>query len=313
MDKQRFEHILAAHGSRPERWPDADRTAAVQFCAADPQAAAMLREARALDSLISALPDIEPSPELSARITAAALTQNPPFHIDARRAGGRTIRAGDHLRRLRRLREGLWPFGPLWRPAAGLALPALFGLLLGLYQPQQILSPGSGSGSGASPGTGSATITLTNAAASDGDPVQVPTYDLTELAFASLDPLESFVMSDAGFPPAAATQPQMRHIMQQPVQHNATNATVDAAVATANDTVGNRTTKRPEPQRRSATLPADPAAGPAPATPAPSPDRAISPPATPALPTLPQPAHRGTPGSALGFSPSPSGGQGGWR
>lgn len=304
MDKQTFEHILAAHGSWPDRWPDTDRAAALQFCAADPQAAAMLREARALDSLINALPDIDPSPELSARIAAAALTQKPHVHIDARWPGDRTARAGGYLRRLRRLREGLWPFGPLWRPAAGLALPALFGLLLGLYQPQQILTPGSG------PGSGPAAITLTRVATQDSDRVQAPTYDLTELAFASLDPLESFVMTDAGFLPASATQPQMQQIMQQPVQHNATNATVDAPVATVNDTVDDSMTQPPEPQQRSATLPAGAAADPALN---PAPDRAISPPAAPTIPTFRQPGHRGAPGSALGFSPSPSGGQGGWR
>lgn len=310
MDKQKFEHILATHGSSPDRWPDADRAAALQFCATAPQAAAMLREARALDTLISALPDIGPSPELSARITAAAFAQSRTAELSLQ--DGQLSIAADYRRRMRRLREGLWPFGPLWRPAAGLALPALFGLLLGLYQPQQILTPGSAPGAGARP----AAITLTSAAAStsatasDGNRVQAPTYDLTELAFASLDPLESFVMTDAGFLPASATPPQTQHIVQQPVQHNATNATVDAPVATANDTVSDRTTKLPEPQQRSATLPADPAAGPAPNSP---PDRAISPPATPAIPALPQPGHRGTPGSALGFSPSPSGGQGGWR
>jgi hypothetical protein len=39
---------------------------------------------------------------------------------------------------LEELIEYLWPFGPLWRPAAGLAIAAMFGVMLGATDP---LSP----------------------------------------------------------------------------------------------------------------------------------------------------------------------------
>ena len=39
------------------------------------------------------------------------------------------------------LLEYLWPFGALWRPAAGLAMAALFGILLGLADPLGMVAP----------------------------------------------------------------------------------------------------------------------------------------------------------------------------
>ncbi|MBT3989680.1 MAG: hypothetical protein HON14_08895 [Rhodospirillaceae bacterium] len=38
------------------------------------------------------------------------------------------------------LLEYLWPFGALWRPAAGLAMAAMFGIVLGLSDPLAALS-----------------------------------------------------------------------------------------------------------------------------------------------------------------------------
>lgn len=38
------------------------------------------------------------------------------------------------------LLEYLWPFGALWRPAAGLAMAAMFGIMLGLADPLAALT-----------------------------------------------------------------------------------------------------------------------------------------------------------------------------
>lgn len=280
MDKQQFERILAAHGGNPDAWPASERAAALSFSTTNPQAAIMLHEARALHALISDLPDIDPSPALTDRIIAAALAQDRTANV--RQQGRQSPTLTDYRQRIRRLHEGLWPFGPLWRPAAGLALPALVGLLLGLYQPQLISTPAPGPAPAMT-----APITLTSAASALSDHAQTPAYDLTELAFASLDPLDSFVMNDASFQFAPATP----RITQQPVQRN---ATADAAVATAED-------------KEVATSMSDTKQAASP----PASDPAIAPPALPAIPALPQPGRSGAPGSALGFSPS--GGQGGWR
>ncbi len=59
------------------------------------------------------------SPELKARVLAAADTP------------GKTTSIGSVLHQL-------WPFGSLWRPAAGLAAAACFGVVVGLIGPAGI-------------------------------------------------------------------------------------------------------------------------------------------------------------------------------
>ena len=301
MDKQKFERILATHGGNPDAWPETERAVALNFSVTDPQAAIMLREARALHTLIGELPDIDPSPDLTDRIIAAAVAQNQTANADMRQQGRQSSILTDYRQRMRRLREGLWPFGPLWRPAAGLAAPALFGLLLGLYQPQLIATT--------APTATTATVTAitltstaetstaeTSTAGAVSDNAQAPAYDLTELAFASLDPLDSFVIRDASFLPAPATWRNTQQPAQQRMQHSSQqNATIAAPVATADDKEATKTDSSDMKQTASP----------------PSPDPVISAPAAPAIPALPQPGRSGAPGSALGFSPS--GSQGGWR
>jgi hypothetical protein len=73
MDRERFEHLLDAYGADFRRWPSETRAAAAAFAAQDPEAAALLSEARSLDRVLDTAREAgAPSPGLAARILAQA-------------------------------------------------------------------------------------------------------------------------------------------------------------------------------------------------------------------------------------------------
>ncbi len=72
-----------------------------------------------LDHLIGGLQPRKASPQLKARILAAAGVVRGPGALLA----------------------ALWPFGPLWRPATVLASAAVLGLALGLAVPGRVFPP----------------------------------------------------------------------------------------------------------------------------------------------------------------------------
>lgn len=75
MDETRFQTLADAWGADLRRWPETDRAAAEAFRAAQPaRAAALLTEAGALDHLLGQAPSAQASPELRARVIAAATT-----------------------------------------------------------------------------------------------------------------------------------------------------------------------------------------------------------------------------------------------
>jgi hypothetical protein len=78
MTLERFAVIVDAYGAEPRRWPAAERESASALAASDPEAAALLAEARALDAGLDALPlpaaatagqrrTAMPAPELPSR------------------------------------------------------------------------------------------------------------------------------------------------------------------------------------------------------------------------------------------------------
>jgi hypothetical protein len=73
MDRERFEHLLAAYGGDLNRWPAEERAAAAAQAAQDATAATALRDARALDrALNEARDDVGDTSALAARIVAHA-------------------------------------------------------------------------------------------------------------------------------------------------------------------------------------------------------------------------------------------------
>jgi hypothetical protein len=73
MDRERFEHLLAAYGGDFRRWPVEERAGAAAFAAQNADAAALLEEARALDRALDQVRnDAGDSTKLAARILAQA-------------------------------------------------------------------------------------------------------------------------------------------------------------------------------------------------------------------------------------------------
>lgn len=73
MDRERFEHLLAAYGADFARWPEAEREAAAAFAVqnADTVAVAM-REARGLDAALDLARETPDTTLLAARILRKA-------------------------------------------------------------------------------------------------------------------------------------------------------------------------------------------------------------------------------------------------
>ncbi|HAQ36018.1 MAG: hypothetical protein CMF74_08200 [Maricaulis sp.] len=73
MNRERFETILDAYGARTDRWPEAEREAAITYLETHPDARAALDAAAELDGLIQvAAVTHQPSEMLTARLLRAA-------------------------------------------------------------------------------------------------------------------------------------------------------------------------------------------------------------------------------------------------
>ena len=121
FDLARLEQILDACGADPDGWPVAERDDALALLASSAEARALGERAARLERLLDRAPTLEPSPELRARVLAAAGRAAPPW------------RARSDAWAL-----ALWPFGPVWRPAAGLAAAVLLGVAVGTVAPPPV-------------------------------------------------------------------------------------------------------------------------------------------------------------------------------
>lgn len=119
VDLDRFLELVDAYGAEPGRWPERERAGALALLATSPEARAACREAAKLDGLLDELPAYRPSAVVAARILATV----PAAQV--RRGGPLTA-----------FWRSLWPSGPIWRPAGGLAAAALLGLAVGLTVPE---------------------------------------------------------------------------------------------------------------------------------------------------------------------------------
>jgi hypothetical protein len=111
LEMARFERLLEIHGSRVERWPEASREPLRRLLESSDVARARWSEAAHLDALLDAVPEVEPTPELMARITSL-----PARHPRAQRAGW-------------------WPFQNPLTPLFAWGAAAALGLLMGVIAP----------------------------------------------------------------------------------------------------------------------------------------------------------------------------------
>ena len=92
MTLERFTAIVEAYGARPERWPEAERAAALGLLERSPEAVAVRTAAARLDGFLDRVPAAAPSDALVARVLAGA------SGLDARR---RPAARHDAARRVR--------------------------------------------------------------------------------------------------------------------------------------------------------------------------------------------------------------------
>lgn len=111
VDLERLRAIVEAYGADAARWPEAEREGALALLASSPEATQYRDRARALDAMLDRATAYEPAPGLLTRVLARP------------------------ARRRASLFEELWPFGPIWRPAFGMAAAMVLGIAVGLVAP----------------------------------------------------------------------------------------------------------------------------------------------------------------------------------
>jgi hypothetical protein len=114
LEMATFERLLEIHGGRTERWPEASREPLQRLLEGSALARERWSEAARLDALLDALPEIEPTPDLMARITSL-----PARH--------------PHV-----ARSGWWPFGNPVTPFFAWGAAAALGVLLGVVAPDLV-------------------------------------------------------------------------------------------------------------------------------------------------------------------------------
>jgi len=123
MDRQRMtieqiQDLADRHGAELSHWPVAEACAARPLLASSPEARAVLARANRLDHVLRTVRGHSVTNHLRERLLAGAPV------------GG-----------WRELVASLWPFGPVWRPAAALFGMALIGVTLGSSEMAQLILP----------------------------------------------------------------------------------------------------------------------------------------------------------------------------
>jgi ferric-dicitrate binding protein FerR (iron transport regulator) len=110
MTQKRVAELIAAYGAAPDKWPEAERIAALAVLRRDPALQAELRQMAALDAALDRWPS--PAAQVDAVALAAHVSATPRPRVVARRPFFR------------------FPIFA-WPNAAGLAAAALAGFLVG--------------------------------------------------------------------------------------------------------------------------------------------------------------------------------------
>ncbi|NKC31676.1 hypothetical protein [Falsiroseomonas selenitidurans] len=75
MNTEQFTRLLDTHGTEPDRWPAAQRAAALALCAVSPAAHGQWMAAKRLDALLAAARAPVPDASRQARIVAGAVAR----------------------------------------------------------------------------------------------------------------------------------------------------------------------------------------------------------------------------------------------
>lgn len=137
MRFDRFTTLVGAYGADPERWPEAERAAALTLLAFSVEARALRDEAASLDALLDQADVEERSISLSAGLAGRIVAMAPR---PAETEGGAQIGQGPSTRGLGwgQIRAWLGAIAPEaadWRGAAALAASLLIGIAVGYALP----------------------------------------------------------------------------------------------------------------------------------------------------------------------------------
>lgn len=132
---QRLRTVLEAYGADPARWPAAERDALTALTAADPSAAQLVSQARALDRLLATPSARDPAAE--ARLISAIVARAEATAQTSRTAASPSdvvdlASARDARRRAPTPQPRLRPATGAWRAAGLLAASLVVGLYLGV-------------------------------------------------------------------------------------------------------------------------------------------------------------------------------------
>lgn len=108
MTPERLRHLLDAYGANASRWPSGERDAMLALLERSPELASWQRQAAELDGLLD---------------QATLPTADRAFMDGLANAAGTPV--------WRQWTVLIWPFGPIWKPALGLTMAAVFGAVLG--------------------------------------------------------------------------------------------------------------------------------------------------------------------------------------
>ena len=115
---ERFKAIVETYGARENAWPKDELPLMEKLLSSSDVARSLLRQEQKFDQLLQDLSRPETtSSDLLGRVMMNAEEINP----------------GPLL-------KSLWPFGSIWQPAAGMAMAACLGILLGFTSPNILAS-----------------------------------------------------------------------------------------------------------------------------------------------------------------------------
>jgi hypothetical protein len=115
---ERFKIVVETYGAREKAWPAEDLPLMHRLLASSDVARSLLRQEQKFDQLLKDLSQpAYHSSDLLGRVLVNAEETNP----------------GPFL-------KSLWPFGSIWQPAAGMAMAACLGILLGFASPNLLSS-----------------------------------------------------------------------------------------------------------------------------------------------------------------------------
>ena len=124
MNLQRFEQLIGAYGSNPERWPLGERQAATDFLTTSTEAQNLALIERRLDQQLDLS---EPAQKDLSQLRGLIVSKTLALR-------GEQFSARESILMLDKLLDWLLPAGPIqfWRPALAASLPLIVGGLLGM-------------------------------------------------------------------------------------------------------------------------------------------------------------------------------------